>query len=272
MKKNITSVLIAAGLVAGAFCNTASAAYTLNFTGTMSYNNGTTTSGGFITAKPTTVAGTSQSLIKALNNSPEATNVIFGVTGKLQIPAGSYIIVDPTYNLAGWNGGALAITNANGFFFPLEGPGESYEFGDLYLADSSDGHVVGTSKQSESSLAGTESDVTDFYFWFDTTPSSSPSYEVYFEIYGAANLTATATARFYGPLSPIIESGIAPKVASYGWEQLVVVAITGNAAGYGYINGFDSEANGTISISGGSFVATGDYWSFPFALNYYRWY
>src|SRR5450432_1227371 len=53
-----------------------------------------------------------QTLINLLNASPSATNMLQTVTGKSQIPPGSYFLWDLSEE-------ELYVTNKNGFFFPL---------------------------------------------------------------------------------------------------------------------------------------------------------
>ena len=95
-----------------------------------------------------------------MNASPTASNQIQTVTGTNQIPKGSYFIWDPG-NVYG-----LYLTNNNGFFFPLEGPG--YEFAYLEVANQ---NLIGTVKYASTwVLNGTESDKTGIAFYFGDGP------------------------------------------------------------------------------------------------------
>lgn len=132
-------------------------------------------------------AFTSKTLIALLNASSSATNDMFYVTGTNQIPKGSYFIWNPYRE-------SLGITNKNGFFFPLEGSyniatntTHSYDYG--YM-DVDDEGLIGTYNLKSSNSAGSETDVTGIYFYFDDGNGN------YLEIYGTATLNWT-----YGPVT-----------------------------------------------------------------------
>jgi hypothetical protein len=145
----------------------------LSLSGTLTYsaNNDTKTQG----APLRTVSYTSQTLISLLNASSTASNRIFLVTGKTSIPAGSYFLWNPDTD-------SLTISNANGFSFPLDGSG--YDFGYLEVDYY---QLIGTYTLAPFTLAGTETDKTGIYFYFD---DESDEYNE-IELYGTATLNWT---------------------------------------------------------------------------------
>ena len=142
---------------------------TLSPSGTINYS--TNSGKGSLSGPIKTVSYNTKTLITMLNASANASNEVFIVTGKSQIPAGSVFLFD-------LSNGTLALTNKNGFYFPLQGPG--YDFGSLIISQY---ELIGT-YSLKPTLAGSESDVTSFYFEFSDGADS----ETAFKLYGAANL------------------------------------------------------------------------------------
>jgi hypothetical protein len=96
------------------------------------------------------VSFSNKSYIALLNASTAAVASIQLVTGKDKIPAGSQIAFNPD------NGGSLAITNVNGFNFPLNGSqGGGYSYG--YL-EPNHSYFHGAYNK----VSGKETDVTGF--------------------------------------------------------------------------------------------------------------
>ncbi len=158
--KMIFSVALAGAVVFCAITSAKAASFfggyplvKLSISGSLTY---TTNSAATQKVPLKTLSYTTQTLINLLNASPTASNQIQTVTGTNQIPKGSYFIWDPG-NVYG-----LYLTNNNGFFFPLEGPG--YEFAYLEVANQ---NLIGTVKYASTwALNGTESDKTGIVFLF----------------------------------------------------------------------------------------------------------
>jgi hypothetical protein len=185
-----------------------------------------------------------QVLFHLLNASPTASNEIFLVTGKTNIPSGSFFVWNPDEE-------TLSISNANHFSFPLQGSG--YDFGymevDYY-------QLVGTYSINDfawpdaagaamATFAGAESDSTGIYFYFND--GSVNENEI--ELYGTATLNW-----LYGP-------------ATAG-SQSASLSVTLSGAGNDdcYVNGY-AAIPGTFSGSGsGSGIEPTDY--VPFYYEY----
>jgi hypothetical protein len=168
-----------------------------------------------------------QTLFGLLNSSPSASNEIFIVTGKTRIPAGSFILWNP-YE------GSLTISNVDGLSFPLDGDGYDFGYLDVDYYD-----IIGTYSienfawpsgpaAAVPTFAGTETDSTGIYFYFDDGNEN----ENEIELYGTATLNWT-----YGPASD------GSQLATWN----VTMAGCGNADSY--IDGFDAIPE-TFSATG----------------------
>ncbi len=142
----------------------------VNLSGTISYSPNYGNQSLEVPLK--TASYNNKTLISLLNASAYASNIIFSVTSSNQIPAGSSFLFDPDM-------GTLALTNNNGFYFPLTGPG--YSFGFLEIDES---QLIGTYSLG-TTLAGSETDKTGFYFEFEDGADSSTE----ILLYGTATLT-----------------------------------------------------------------------------------
>lgn len=229
-KPIILCASLAAAMAFGPASNSAQASsypsVPLSISGTLVYS---TASGRDMGVPLKQLSYSSQSLIGLLNASSYATNVIFQVTGKKQIPAGSYFLWNPDDE-------NLIITNKNGFSFPLQGSyntvsaDPSYDFGYLEIDESG---LVGTYDLNGATLAGSETDKTGIYFYF--YDGSENENEI--ELYGTATLTWN-----YGP-------------AKGGYQKAtLIVSMSGNGSDGCYVDDFDAvptsfSATGTGSIS-----------------------
>ena len=171
-----TLIFSAATVVAMTFGVTKSAAaqlphpiVILTISGTIDYS--TNSAGGSVSGPIKTVSYSTKTLIAMLNATASASNQVFLATGTNQIPAGSYFLFD-------LYAGDLAITNKNGFYFPLTGT--NYDFGSLVIDQY---QLVGT-YTLKSTLAGSETDETSFYFEF----SDGAGFETTLKLYGTATL------------------------------------------------------------------------------------
>jgi hypothetical protein len=143
----------------------------VNLSGTVSYSPNYGNQSLEVPLK--TASYNNKTLISLLNASAYASNIIFSVTSSNQIPAGSYFLFDP-------DAGTLALTNNSGFYFPLADAG--YSFGSLEIDES---QLIGTYSLNTTTLAGSETDKTGFYFEFEDGADSSTE----ILLYGTATLT-----------------------------------------------------------------------------------
>jgi hypothetical protein len=185
---------------------------------TTSYKNLSSTTSPTLISKAFKIAD----LIKLLNRSYDATNIIYDVTGLWQIPSDAILVYTPysefgngTNLFDGFgdssddNAGHLAFVDAGGFYFPLQGtdysvnpnpvyllPDGEYSLADLVVFD-----VVGNSVVSDATNSfglGTETDIAGFYFQFDdynvSLTGGSSIYQNAFLISGTLNLSFASTA------------------------------------------------------------------------------
>jgi hypothetical protein len=204
----------------------------LSLSGTVDY---TTNSGkGSLSGPIKTVKYDTKSLINLLNASAFASNQVYLVTGKSLIPAGSYFLFDLF-------GGTLTLTNNNGFHFPLKGSG--YDFGSLVINQY---QLVGT-YSLKSTLAGSETDKTSFYFEF----SDGADNETAFKLFGTATLAWT-----YG-------------AASGGTQKATVkVNMSGLSEAGSFINENYEGVTGSFSASGSGSSANEPTGFVPFFYEY----
>lgn len=234
-----TFVFGATVAVAVAFSATKSAAeqssyplVKLNLSGTIAYS--TNSVGGSLSGPLHTVSYNTKILIAMLNASTSASNQVYLATGKTQVPAGSYFLFD-------LSGGTLALTNNNGFYFPLQGSG--YDFGRLVIDQY---ELVGTYSLNLK-LAGSEMDKTSFYFEF----SDGADLETAFRLYGTATLNWT-----YGAAS-----GNTQKAS-------VKVSMSGISEAGSYIQENYEGVTGSFSASGSGSVANEPTNFVPFFYEY----
>jgi len=201
-------MMLCAGLAAGmSFCAaTPSAAISpyplvpLSLSGTMYYctNDGEKIMGAPINK----VSFTTQSLISLLNASPFASNIIYLVTGKTKIPAGSSFLFDV------WEEN-LIVTNQNGFSFPLygnymySGTSHSYDFGYLEIDDDM---LIGTYSLNAKTLAGSIYHSGGLLLAQYTTPTTMPTS---WKALSLTRFTIRITAHPY--LSAVVNGG--PRLA-----------------------------------------------------------
>jgi hypothetical protein len=185
---------------------------------TTSYKNLSSTTSPTLISKTFKIAD----LIKLLNRSYDATNIIYDVTGLWQIPSDAILVYTPYVEFGNGtnlfdgfgdssdnNAGHLAFVNASGFYFPLQGtdysvnpnpvyllPGGDYSLANLVVFD-----VVGNSVVSDATNSfgqGTETDIAGFYFQFDdynvSLNGGSTIQQNAFLISGTLNLAFASTA------------------------------------------------------------------------------
>ena len=234
-----TFIFGAAVAVAVTFSATKSAAEQLSYplvklslSGTIYYS--TNSGKGSLSAPLIKVSYNTKTLIAMLNASASASNDVFTVTGKSLIPAGSYFLFDPYQ-------ATLAITNSNGFYFPLNGSG--YDFGSLVINQY---QLVGT-YSLKPTLAGKETDKTSFYFEF----SDGADFETAIKLFGTATLGWT-----YG-------------AASGGNQKAgVKVAMSGISEAGSYIKQNYEGVTGSFSARGSGSVANEPTNFVPFFYGY----
>ena len=173
-------------------------------------------------------AYSTQTLINLLNASPNATNMLQTVTGKSQIPAGSYFLWDVAEE-------ELYITNKNGFFFPLLST--NYNFGYLAINEF---NLIGTVKYSSvGALNGSETDETGIEFYFNDGGDGGPA-KNQMDLFGVATMKWT-----YG------------KPAGENQKATLSVTMSGNGNGtdVDYLNNFNAIPT-TFSASGSGSIAS----------------
>lgn len=186
------------------------------------------------------VSYNNKTLIDLLNASSSASNIIFQVTTKTNIPSGSYFLFSP-------GDSQLYITNKNGFFFPLQSASYNYEgppftatnylFGYLYV----DAYqLVGTYNTSSTDYSGSETDKTGIYFYFENYANNN----TYFELYGTGTLNWT-----YGKNSGLFhKTSLSLSMSGISEDESEVASYYGVHAGFS-ASGSGSEANQLISTN-----------------------
>jgi hypothetical protein len=204
----------------------------LNPSGTISYspNYGN----GSLEVPLKTASYNTKTLISLLNASTFASNIVFSVTSSNQIPSASYFLFDP-------DAGTLALTNNNGFYFPLAGSG--YSFGSLEIDDS---QLIGTYSLS-ATLSGSETDKTGFYFEFED--GADVSTEIH--LYGTATLVWN-----YGAASGSVQ------------KASLSVSMNGKSDNGSYVLQFFDGVTASFSASGSGSLADESITAVPFFYEY----
>ncbi len=181
-----------------------------------------------------TASYNTKTLISLLNASAYASNIVFSVTSSNQIPLTSYFLFDP-------GEGTLALTNNNGFYFPLAGSG--YHFGSMVIDDS---QLIGTYSLS-TTLSGSETDKTGFYFEFED--GSDVPTEIH--LYGTATLSWK-----YGAASGGVQTAS------------LSVSMNGKSDNGSYVLDFFDGVTASFSASGSGSLADESTDVVPFFYNY----
>ena len=169
-------------------------------------------------------------LINLLNTSPSATNMLQTVTGKSQIPPGSYFLWDVSEE-------ELYVTNKNGFFFPLFNSSPFYDFAHLAIVEN---NLIGTVKYSSiGALDGSETDKTGIEFYFNDGGTNGAS-KNQIDLFGVATMKWT-----YG------------KLTGNNQKASLSVKMSGNGNGtdVDYLNNFNAIPT-AFSASGSGSIAS----------------
>jgi hypothetical protein len=288
MKKLIATCTLAVGVMAasnsfGALSipTTTGPIFNVNLSGTATYDTvqpaSITYKGVTTTVAPTllTIKWAVPDLIKLLNKSYVATNLLIDVTGGAytSFPLDAYLVFTP-YSEFGTNAtdyyaGHLALVDNSGFYFPLEGSDStpnylsendgdpSYAIADLYFFD-----AVGNSAIDQTSLAGSETDMFSWEFYFDDLNYrdskgnfndwygvSLVNKETSFAVNGWGSESLTSSSIGTGTVTTVAISG-SGKGNSAAWE-LSDLLIAPQVYDLHYYGG-NAQISAALGLSGGS--------------------
>jgi hypothetical protein len=248
LKKLIPLAVVAAGMAFGAASASAQASpyplVPLSISGTLYYS---TNNGEPVMKAPLIKSSfNNATLIKLLNASPYATNILHIMTGSNQIPAKSSILWDP-YE------GNLIITNKDGYsftlygYYVLAGDTNTYNYDLGYLVPD-DEQLIGTYSLSAKTSSGTETDKTGMAFYF--SDNNDANYNS-MSIYGMATMDWT-----YG-------------AAKAGYQKATLsVTMSGNGEDYCYVDDNDAIPSSFSATGTGSLSEATDWVPFYYYDNY----